>query len=296
MATDTTYIQWYFRRKATEGFQSEADLLSTVGSRPEGFTLTRTNPKEVGMPLTRDNFVWITQRAIAQAKVGILEPPQFPPNARTPQEQALNDQRFALYTHGMIEYAKAQQEKHERRKKLEEDYRLLMVSITDYVVSKGYSELDAMNPEILSDKPKLQAARQKALDLMAVYTNANQTKEKKAASLKRLNDYNVKKREEAKQVASHNRVYTGKKGRPFERWLKRKVLVSSLTEAQREQHGIPPMADHVYLLNTKTGRKTKRHFIEILIPNPRAPNLPFNPSIPEANLPPTPPITSDTSP
>lgn len=256
------YLSWYYRTKTTSGFTSLEDFIETIGPRP-GPTFTLTHLPDGGV-LTPENFLWITKEAITQAKNGIIAPPQMD----TPQRQAVNDPRFAQYTKPSLEFVRGRIERLERRRKTQEDITRLIAHITDYVVSKGFSEAEALNPEILSENGKLQAARAKVQELIDSLTGAAQTQ--------RTRDYLAQKTREKRELAkfhsAQNRVHSGKPGRPIERWIKIRVPITQLTPLQRQQHEppIPPNADHIYLLNPTSGKTTKRRTAWVTVPNPKA--------------------------
>jgi len=278
--TNDPYINWYFARKPHTFFSME-EMIATVGTRPGSeWTLTRTT-REQGTPLSPNNFLWVTKNSLDLAKEGELSPPRFPSTAnRSVEAQAVNNSRFTFYTHATIEWARGAHERAEQRAELNKDLTLLLSQITDYVVSKGYSELEAMNPDVLSDKPKLAAARQKATHLMAVLSG-NRTKRRTLHESVRI------KREKTKLLNHHNRVYANKRGRPIERWIRIRVAVSSLTQAQRAQYNqenadqpqIPLTGpiDHVYAHNPDLGRLTKRSTVFITVLNPKLATSTENP-------------------
>lgn len=268
------YINWYFARKP-HTFSSIEEMTQVVGTRPgKEWTLTRTT-KTPSDPLTSNNFLWTTKDSMALAKEGKLSLPKFPASAnRTPEAQAINDRRFTAFTHGTIEWARGEQERAEQRQELHKQLNGILAQITDFVVSRGYSELDALNPDVLPDKPNLSAARQKATHLMAVLSGS---KTKRRAT---LHESVRIKREKTKLVNQHNRVYSNKRGRPVERWIRVRIAVSALTQTQRVQYNqenpdqpqIPlhgPI-DHVYAYNADLGRETKRSTVFITIQNPKA--------------------------
>lgn len=268
------YINWYFARKPHTFFSIE-EMIQVVGTRPDKeWTLTRTT-KEPNEPLTPNNFLWVTKEALALAKEGELSPPKFPFTAnRTPEAQDTNNARFITFTRGTIEWARGEKERAEQRQTLNNELNLLLVQITDFVTSRGYSELDALNPDVLSDKPKLNAARQRATHLMAVLSG-NRTKRRAT-----LHESVRIKREKTKLVNQHNRVYSNRRGRPIERWIRVRLSVASLTTAQRAQYNQenpdqPQMPlhgpiDHVYALNPTLNRLTKRSTVFVTILNPKA--------------------------
>ena len=264
---DCPYINWYFGNHPTR-FDTALGMLLVVGAKPSSkFYLTRTT-KEKGEALTEDNFLWITKESIQKAKQGELAPPRFPQGTRSPKEQAINDQRFAAFIQPSLQWGQARQAKRERRAKLNSDLTLLLSHITDYVVSNGYSELDALNPEILSDKPKLNAARQKAQAIMDELSGETAKRE----ALRILNEQNKAKQAERRLLSSQNRVHTGKRGRPIERWIQVRMAVSDLTPEQKAQHDPPiPLAqDYVRMWNPEKGKMTKRRTVWIMVPNPKA--------------------------
>lgn len=278
---DCPYINWYFGHKAVQ-FATPLELLLTVGARPgKNFTLTRTTRK-TGTPLTPDNFLWVSKESMAALKRGELLFPAFPDGTRSRTEQLLNDRRFAMAMKGSLERAQLQKAKRERRAKLNSDLTLLLSHITDYVVSNGYSELDALNPEILADKPKLNAARQKVQAIMDELSGETAKRE----ALRILNEQNKAKQAERRLLSSQNRVHTGKRGRPIERWIQVRMAVSDLTPEQKARHDPPiPLAqDYVRMWNPEKGKMTKRRTVWIMVPNPKAqaflkahPHQPSNP-------------------
>lgn len=264
---DCPYINWYFGHKAVQ-FTTPLELLATVGARPaRNFTLTRTTRK-TGEPLTPDNYLWISKESMEAVKRGELLLPVFPEGTRSPKEQAVNDQRFVKAFGGAIEWAQVRKAKRERRAKLNADLALLLSHITDYVVSNGYSELDALNPEILPDKPKLNAARQKAQAIMDELSGETAKRE----ALRVLNEQNKAKQAERRLLSSQNRIHTGKRGRPIERWIQVRVAVKDLTPEQKARHNppIPLNQDFVRMLNPESGKMTKRRTVLITVANPKA--------------------------
>ena len=262
------YTQWYFARQHTEGFGSYADFIALVGTRPDGtFFLERiTKPKEKGVPMTPDNYVWITKEAMALAQKAELRPPQFPLGTRTPLEQANNDRRFALYSKGVRAYAERRKKAKERMDEWELELAMLMDKIAEYVVSRGHSESQALDPKVLPAEtyPKLNAARDRARLLMKYISGMYPSLE----ALRKLNERQKARREEDRAALSLNRAYSGKRGRPLERFVQVRKRIGELTPAQRTALGIPK--DQDFLVITKpNGRKARVWTVRVSAPNPK---------------------------
>lgn len=266
------YTDWYFYNFSTRGFDNNVAFTHTVGARPSPtFSLTRVNinnRKAKGEPLTADNFVWVTKAAVKAAREGRLTPPVFPADTRTPKEQKINDIRFQQHVQPMIDYHTKQKQKWAKIDKWQSDLGLLMDNITTYVVSKGYDAHDAMNPEVLpSDThPKLNAARILAQRLMA-YIN-NPELEAKHKDLNRLLASKGKARQDRDPTKAANRVYSGKRGRPYERLIQQKVRISDLTPEQKQHLGILLHQDY-YTVDTPKRKNQKVWTVLITVPNPK---------------------------
>lgn len=266
------YTDWYFYNFATRGFDNNVAFTNTVGARPSpNFSLTRVdvnNRKTKGQPLTADNFVWVTKAAIDNARQGKLTPPVFPADTRTPKEQKINDIRFQRHVQPMIDYYERRQKKWAKIDKWQSDLGLLMDNITNYVTSKGYEAHQAMNPEILppDTHPKLNAARSLAQRLMA-YIN-NPELEKKHKDLDHLLTSKGKAPHGRDLTKATNRVYTGKRGRPYEKLIQQKVRISDLTREQKQHLGIPLHQDY-YTVDRPKRKNQKVWTVLITVPNPK---------------------------
>lgn len=263
------YTDWYFFNFPTQGFDNNVDFADAVGSRPSSnFSLTRVGGgtrKTKGEPLTRDNFVWTTKAAIAAAREGKLSPPVFPADTRTPKEQHVNNIRFQQHVQPMIDYYQRRQQTWAKIDKWQSDLSILMDNITNYVTERGYDARDAMNPEVLPPEtyPKLNAARSLAQRLMA-YINNPELESKHRGLKKVLSDKN----KSLETIKAANRVYTGKRGRPVEKMIQKKVRISTLTSQQKTNLGIPPDQDY-YTIDTPKRRNQKVWTVMVNVPNPK---------------------------
>jgi hypothetical protein len=276
MKPEFDYTKWYFGNFATEGFSDSYEFLLVVGKRPSvNFSLTRTNVKNrkaVGEPLTKDNFVWTTKAAIAKAKEGRYAPPIFPAETRTPQQQALNDERFLTLAKPIIDYALRQQARRAKIQQWESDLAVLLDNITQYVLARGYEAHDAMNPEVLpEDKyPKLNAARRASQRLMRMIDNPDYEHQPKR--LKQAHATRAAKRQAIQMakdpVAVANRLYNGKVGRPLNKLITVKKRISELTPEQKAKLGIPLHQDY-YTIDKPQRKNQKVWTVAVTVPNPK---------------------------
>lgn len=262
------YTQWYFARQQTEGFDTYTDFVALVGTRPDPtFYLERiTKPKEKGVPMTPENYVWITKEAMALAQKAELSPPKFPIGARTPLEQAKNDYRFALYSKGARAYAERRNKTKERKDEWDLELTTLLDQITEYVVSRGHSESQALDPSVLPVEtyPKLNAARDRARLLMKYLSGMYPSLE----ALRKLNERQKARREETRAALSLNRAYSGKRGRPLERFVQVRKRIADLTPAQRVALGLPKDEDFI-IITKPNGRRARVWTVMVSVPNPK---------------------------
>lgn len=271
------YLVWYLPRKSSV-FTSYIELEACVGPRPgPEWILTRTSRKH-GVPMSPENFLWITPASVEKAKQGIMEPPTFPDipdplasNAPTPMyipdpRQALNSERFRnSYIKGMVDFARRQQAKAARAEELDRLYGALLAKMEDFVVSKGYPASAAQDPKVLPENQKLQAARQKLKEIMW----EAQGKLKRRQALQALNERNRQAKEAKKLINANNVVYTGKRGRPMKRFIKTKVRVADLNPQQKAALGVQPGEDFYRRPSANLGRMFKVYTVEVEIPNPK---------------------------
>ena len=262
------YANWYFGNMKTHGFYSSTHFADIVGPRPSpDHSLARVgNP--YGEPLTPENFVWVSKKSIAAAKRGELVPPRLT-SEHTPEQQAVNDMRFAEHVKGIMVYAEKRKRTNMMREKWQTDLSQLMDMIESYVVERGYSASQAMDPNILpaDEYPKLNQGRALANKLMRYLAGDYH----KLSSIERLNQRNKEKariEREQKMINNTNRVYTGKAGRPMEKFVKKRVRISDLTPEQRKAHNIPPGQDYTHVRN-ESGRNVRVWTVMVDVPNPK---------------------------
>lgn len=291
-AANLQYVHRYFNAKLARAnppssFTSVEHLLSIVGPRPgpewrltTNVYPTRRQKAEAPILLSESNFLWITDESIKLAKQGILAPPQFPDESnRTETDQIINDTRFAAYTEGVIKYAKDLQANQAWREEKETQLQQLLSKMEDFLISKGYQRHDALNPLILPDHQKLQKGRQLAQDLMVAISQGPAHARRKE-TIKRLNEANKQHRIAERQrllaerqttqiVRAANHVPNPKgRGRPFKRFVKRKVKIATLTPNQKHQLGIPVDQDYIRIRTENTGRWARRTWVEMEVLNP----------------------------
>lgn len=262
-----SYIKWYFNRKGAD-FGSAEEMELVVGARPTpAFSLTRFGRG----PLTKDNFYWRDKASVDACKRGVDAPPVFPDGTRTSEQQATNDARFRRAHAGSLQRGLSTQIRLDRKQKLESKFSELVAKLEAFVVARGYQPSDALNPDVLGDLPKLAEARGVASKLMQEIASLSDAASwAKKQALDRLRDYKRQQRTEQRLKSAHNRVHSGTRGRPIERWIKMRVPIASLTPEQRETLGIPVGQPFHYVMNEVVGRPTKRWTVELTVPNPKA--------------------------
>lgn len=262
-----SYTNWYFIRHP-HTFKRLADFEAVVGERPSPeFSLRRIDDK----PLNAENFVWVTKSAIADAKNGKLNPPVFAAGTRSIEAININNWRFARLVEPHLRHYDRTKVLNENLAKWETELQMLLDRITDYVVQKGYDARDALNPEILpeSTHPKLNAARRAAQGLMERIYNPTR--------LRRLDyqkwyqrEYRERQRGQATPPEVRaNRMYSGRRGRPVEKMIEKRVRISALTPEQKASFGIPADQDF-YTIDTPKRRGQKVWTVKITVPNPKA--------------------------
>lgn len=265
------YLSWYFNCKPTT-FASLLEFTETVGPRPgPEWRLTRTvKPRDTQVPLSADNFLWITDEARQAAQNGQDEPPRFPPTHADPTRQTINNARWRAFYANAITRARIRQGKTVRKAELEYSYTLLLDKITDYVTSKGYSATDALNPQILpaDTHPKLNAARAKLQLIMDELTGELQKRE----SLAKWHEKQRQQRMEQKLVRQANRLATpitstARRGRPIQPFVQKRVPIADLTLEQKQQYGIDPDATFIETQGAK--RRGKLYSLTLMVPNPK---------------------------
>lgn len=260
------YTNWYFGNFATQGFRNSEHFAEVVGPRPDAnYSLTRMGGKK-GEPLTPDNFVWVTQEALRLAKEGKLRFPKLS-DQHTPLQQRVNDSRFGQHVKGILHFAERHVQRDLQRQQWEMDLQVILSKMEDFVVSRGYQATQAMDPTVLPDHPKLNQGRALANKLMR-YLSGDYYK---IQSLERLNKRNKEKarlEREQKIIENSNRLYTGKRGRPMEKFVKKRVRISALTPEQRQVHGIPAGQDYLIVKNP-TGRNVRVWTVMVDVPNPK---------------------------
>lgn len=270
-------------------FPSYESFRATVGLRPTKDHFLTTVDQTA---LTPENFVWVTQGAINRArKDGEVEPPSMlspidflgvdknpedPTNpevlaaiqTKTIQRKAINDQRFSIFAKPLLEKASRRLEYEAAQKEASYQWSLLADKMRDYLASKGYTGYnDVFNPKILprEEHPKFNEAR----DLLSKLSERSNWTYSEWCRRQSLNACNERRKQAALlNPASANRLHTGKRGRPMERFVKAKVLITSLTPEQKQLLNLPP--NQHYTRNPATGRKTR--FVEVMVPNPRLKN------------------------
>ena len=262
------YANWYFGNMKTHGFYSSTHFADIVGPRPSpDHSLARVgNP--YGEPLTAENFVWVSKKSIAAAKRGELAPPRLS-DKHTAEQQAVNDMRFSEHVKGVMSYAEKRKHNDMLREKWRSDLAQLMDMIESYVVERGYSASQAMDPTILpeAEYPKLNQGRALANKLMRYLAGDYH----KLSSIERLNQRNKEKARldrEQKIISNTNRLYTGKRGRPLEKFIKQKIRISMLSPEQRKLHNIPAGQDYLIVKNP-TGRNVRVWTVMVDVPNPK---------------------------
>lgn len=272
-------------------FATLDDFVAAVGPRPDSnWSLTkalppaqRNDPKNRFVPLTPENWLWVTKGAIKAAKQGIMSPPVFPEGhfANQDQRQATNDARFRQYARGMVDYARRQMERDEYKANLERQYTALLNKIAEYVTDKGYTWGDALNPEIPPNPPaKLQAAREKLGQIMALYNNprirSQADEDKQTQKVQNLIHRTNKARRAHNNTGTPSDSqntngpyeYSGR-GRPLAKMVKQKVKIADLTPEQRKDLGLDPGMDYYRVRTQNTGRWTKKFTVDLMVPNPK---------------------------
>ena len=263
-----SYTDWYYYNFKTQDFNGPEDFADTVGERPsEQFSLARVGNVR-GVPMTPHNFVWVTDDAIKAAKAGAFRPPKLP--GRTAEEQAVNDSRFHAHVSGMMEYSKRKMNKYAVTEKWRAELSQLMDMIESYVVERGYPASQAMNPNILpaDEYPKLNKGREMAQTLMR-YLAGDYNKIHRLKKLAELKKEQRRKEQEERMINNANRVYTGKRGRPMEKFVKKRVRISDLTPEQRKAYNIPLGQDYTNVRNETTGRNNRVWTVMVDVPNPK---------------------------
>ena len=263
------YTDWYYSNMKVEGFANSEDFAEVTGPRPSSdYSLARVgNP--YGAPLTPENFVWVSDASIALAKAGRLAPPRLS-KQHTPEQQVVNDMRFAEHVKGIVAYAERRKRNQELREKWQTDLNQLMDMIESYVVERGYPASQALNPNILpaDEYPKLNKGREMARKLMR-YLNGDYHKLKALERLNASNQEKARKKREEQMIDNANRLYTGKRGRPMEKFVKKRVRISELTPEQRKAYGIPVGQDYTNVRNEITGRNNRVWTVMVDVPNPK---------------------------
>lgn len=279
------YLLQQFNRRP-HSFKSFDEYVATVGPRPgPGWSLTKTLrpaqrnlPENRFLPLTAENFLWITEEAVKDAKAGKMNPPTFPTGTRSHEEQITNDARFRQYAQGMVDYALRRQVHKQRKDKIESDYNALLNKIAEYVIGKGYTWGDALNPAVFPENRKMRAARQHLSDLMEEYNMTPQqwtlrenNRRRKTAMAAMREKLRAGGYSTTNKKADPDLVYTGARGRPMRKMVKQKFKIADLTPEQRQSIGMDPAdtSDFIRIRTRNTGRWTKKFTVELMVPNPK---------------------------